>query len=157
MFFYRYIDAIGSPLLIKKDDVAHSLDFAVEVLTRYFYPNTSCVQDSETLIPWKILFLLSKIRTFLFILFLPKTISKSFLLTLLPYTPPYLWGLIVHRKNCNIEADPIQSASMLIADGKNKLDLLRFGSNVLQGWHVSNFHIVHSMLQKEKEGTCKRR
>lgn len=36
---------------------------------------------------------------------------------------------------------------MLIADGKNKLDLLRFRPNILQRWHVGNFHIVHSVLQ----------
>lgn len=46
---------------------------------------------------------------------------------------------------------------MLIADGKNKLDLLRFRPNVLQWWHVGNFHVVHSMLQKEKKGAGKKR
>lgn len=135
------MDARGSPQLSKKNYTAHSPDFT-------FYPNASCFQDSETLISWKIHFLSQENQNIsLHICFYPKQFpSPSFSLS----PPTHLWGLVVHRKNCNIEADLIQSASMLIADRKNKLDLLRFRSNVLQGWHVSNFHIVHSMLQKRK-------
>lgn len=87
--------------------------------------------------------------------FLPKAISKLF--TTFTSSSPYLWGLVVHRKNSNIEADSIQSATMLIADRKYKLDLLRIGPNVLQWGHVSNLHIVHSVLQKVKRCSRKRR
>lgn len=141
LFLHRYIDARGSPQIGKKNYIAHSPVFT-------FYLNASFVQDFETLISWKILFLSQENQNIsLHICFYPKQLpSPPFSLS----PPSHLWGLVVHGKNCNIEANPMQSASMLIADRKNKLDLLGFRSNVLQGWHVSNFHIVHSMLQKRK-------
>lgn len=82
-----------------------------------------------------------------FKIFLPLGLPRLFILHIKHYA--YLRDLIVHRKNRDVKADPEQSATVLVTDGKGKLDVSGVGAYILHGWHVGHFHIVHSMLQSK--------
>ncbi len=61
----------------------------------------------------------------------------------------YLWCQVIHRQDRYIEADSSGRAALLIGHWQDKLDVLRERSNVQDGGHVSNLHVVNRMLQRE--------
>lgn len=66
-------------------------------------------------------------------------------------TSSYLWHLVVHGDDSDVEDKTRDGAAMLVTDGEKKLDQQWFWSDVLHWGHKGHLPVVHSMLgEKER-------
>lgn len=76
----------------------------------------------------------------------PCTNMEDFISRPSKMTSSDLWCLVVHGGDADVEGDARDGASMLVADGEDKLDQQYFWPNVLHGRHEGNLPVMQSML-----------